>query len=65
MVYELISGVVYLLEWKLFLPDGLTNLKTISKVKILILTDRNSSERLGKAIIWAQTSLITEKLHMS
>lgn len=44
MVYGLISGVVYVLEWKLFLLDGITNLKTISQIKILILTDRNISE---------------------
>lgn len=60
MFYKLFSGVAYTLELELTSFNAITNLKTISKVEIL--TNRNSSERLGKALIWAQSSLIIERL---
>lgn len=52
-----------MLELELTSFHAIMNLKNISQVKIL--ADRNSSERLGKAFILAQTSLITEKLPTS
>lgn len=62
MVYGLISGVVYVLEWKFYLLDVITNLKTISRVEILILTDRNPSET-GQGCLGSNLCNYREAVH--
>lgn len=62
MAYGLISGVVYILEWKLFILGVIINLKTISRVELLILTDRNTSET-GQGCLGSNLCNYREAVH--